>query len=110
MNEIIYALAQGEGKVIEKPVIDEHVNLIHFILPQGEGVPIHVSNANLYMVVVRGTLSITLGKDPTQVHEKGQVLNVPYGILMHIRNAHPETLELLVIKTPVPGSALYTKK
>jgi quercetin dioxygenase-like cupin family protein len=110
MNEKVYHLTQAETKTIEKNVLDEHVNLMHFILPLGEGAPIHVSNANLYMVVLRGTLSITLGKNPTSVYEKGQILNIPYGLLMNFRNEHQEVLELLVIKAPVPGSALYTNK
>ncbi len=110
MIEKVYTLAPGDAKVIEKAVLDEHVNLMHFILPLGEGLPIHVSNANLYMIVVRGTLSITLGKNPTNVYEKGKVLNIPYGNLMNVRNEHPEVLELLVVKTPIPGSEIYTKK
>ncbi len=110
MNIKAYSLSQGENKVIEKAVLDEYVNIMHFILPLGESVPIHVSNANLYMTIIRGTLSITLGKNPTSVFEKGKILNIPYGILMNIRNEHPEVLELLVVKAPIPGSEIYTKR
>lgn len=109
MIEKVYAYTVSETKVIEKAVVDETVNLMHMVLPQGEGLPIHMSNANLYMTVVRGTLTITLGKNPSNVYERGKILNIPYGVLMNVRNEHPEVLELFVYKTPVPGSSIYTK-
>lgn len=109
MIEKVYAYTVSESKVIEKAVVDETVNLMHMVLPMGEGLPIHMANANLYMVVARGTLTITLGKNPPNVYERGKILNIPYGVLMNVRNEHPEVLELYVFKTPIPGSPSYTK-
>ena len=56
-----YNLYRGEDKNIEKIIMDSNLHYMHFTLPHGEGLPEHNANSNVYMTVVRGTLSIRLG-------------------------------------------------
>ena len=66
MIEQIFKLTQGNEKTIEKVIIDENIHYMHMILNKDECLPEHFSNAkNVYITVVRGTLSATLAKFST---------------------------------------------
>ena len=69
-----------------------------------EGLPEHFSNSNVYMTVVRGRLSISLNDQSYHVYEAGTLLKIPFQTEMNVKNLHPETLELIVVKAPAPKS------
>lgn len=102
MLEKVYNVTGGDNKVVEIVINDEFVHYNHMILPSGQGLPLHKTNSNVYMFVVRGTLTISLGENPKAVYEKGTILNIPFGIEMNARNEHSEVLELTVVKAPAP--------
>ncbi|MBN2793978.1 MAG: cupin domain-containing protein [Clostridia bacterium] len=88
-------------KVIEKLIQNPEIMINHFIFQKEEGLPVHQSNSNVYMIILKGHLSLSLdGKD--EVYESGQILTIPYGLEMHVRNENEETLEMFVIKAPHP--------
>lgn len=103
MIEQVFTMSKGKDKLIERLIADEHVNINHMILNKGEGLPDHDSNANVYMHVLRGTVSIILGDQENKDYPQGSILKIPEGIPMKVRNHHDEQLELLVVKVPAPG-------
>jgi quercetin dioxygenase-like cupin family protein len=82
--------------------MDDNVNYIHMVFGKGEGLPEHYSNSNVYMNVIRGTLTIGLGDQEAHDYEKGTLLEIPYNIKMNVGNSHEQTLELIVVKAPAP--------
>ena len=102
MIETVFRWTEGDGKVVDRVIRDENVHYIHMVFPQGEGLPQHVSNSNVYMTVLCGTLSIGLDEQPVHEYTLGTVLKIPGGIVMNVGNKHPETLELIVVKAPAP--------
>ncbi|MEA4969510.1 MAG: cupin domain-containing protein [Candidatus Pelethousia sp.] len=104
MVEQIFELAKGNDKAIEKVIFDENVHYLHMVFGQNDALPEHFSNSNVYMTVIRGTLSI--GLDEQEIHEyaSGTLLKIPYRTKMNVRNLHPDTLELIVVKAPAPKS------
>jgi quercetin dioxygenase-like cupin family protein len=56
------------------------------------------------MTVVRGQLSIQLNEQDDHIYEAGNVLKIPEGTKMNVRNKHEATLELIVVKAPAPKS------
>lgn len=72
------------------------------VFNKDEGLAEHFSNSNVYMTVLRGTLSIGLGDQDIHEYTKGDVLEIPYNIKMNVRNLHDNTLELIVMKAPAP--------
>lgn len=100
--EKVFMNTQTDEKKIEKVIIDDHLHYLHLVFPKGEGLPIHQSNANLYMTVVRGILSIGLNQNKVNQYEKGTVLNVPFDTTMNVTNTHDDVLELIIVKTPIP--------
>ncbi len=101
MKPKIYTMSPAVGKVIEPVVRDENAHIMHMVLPMGEGLPVHDTNANVYMAILSGTLRIALD-GAEQTYPAGTLLNIPMGVTMHARNEAERMLELLVIKAPAP--------
>ena len=104
MVEQIFELTKGNDKAIDKVIFDENVHYLHMVFRQNDGLPEHFSNSNVYMTVIRGTLSI--GLDEQEIHEygSGTLLKIPHRTKMNVKNLHPDTLELIVVKAPAPKS------
>jgi quercetin dioxygenase-like cupin family protein len=100
--EKVYALYQGSEKTVEKIIQDDNLDYIHMVFNQGEGLPLHYSNSNVYMTVLQGTLSINLDEQPVHKYDSGTLLAIPYHVQMNVRNEDDALLELLVIKAPAP--------
>jgi quercetin dioxygenase-like cupin family protein len=104
MIESVYRLARTEEKTIEKVLMDENLHYLHMVLNRGEGLPEHDTNANVYMTVLRGILTIALGAQEAREYEAGTLLKIPFGTRMIVKNLHADTLELTVVKAPAPKS------
>ena len=102
MIEKVYKLTQAEEKTIEKVLLDENLHYLHMILGENEGLPIHHTNSNVYMTVLRGRLSIALDEQDTNEYAAGTLLKIPFNTKMNAQNLHGETLELTVVKAPAP--------
>jgi quercetin dioxygenase-like cupin family protein len=102
MIEKTYRFAPTKTKMMEKIVVDENVNIAYVVLPPGDEVPPHYSNANVYMTVLRGTLSITLGEQDEQTYQSGTIVNFPQNTMMGAKNKAQDNLELFVVKSPAP--------
>lgn len=102
MVEQIFKLAQGDTKAVERVIFDENLHYLHMMFGNGEGLPEHYSNSNVYMTVVRGKLSIGLNDQDIHEYEAGTLLKIPFQTKMNVKNAHNETLELIVVKAPAP--------
>ncbi len=104
MVEEVFKLSRGNKKAVEKIVFDENVHYLHMVFNQDEGLPEHYSNSNVYMTVIRGTLSIALDDQEIHQYEDGTLLKIPYQTKMNVNNLHAETLELIVVKAPAPSN------
>ena len=104
MIETAYQLSRTDDTAIERILFDDNLHYIHMVFPTGEGMPVHNANANVYMTVVRGTLSIALGEQDVHVYEAGTMIKIPNGTLMNAKNLHEPTLELIIVKAPPPAA------
>ncbi len=102
MIEKTYALAKGDEKVIERVITDEYINYNHMILPKGDRLPHHSSNSNVYMTVVRGSVSLGLNGLAPRPYPCGTIIYIPEGVKMDVLNDGEDTLELFVVKAPAP--------
>ena len=102
MIEKVFHFSTGNDKAVERVVFDENVHYLHMVFNQGEGLPEHFSNSNVYMTVVRGSLSIGLGDQDIHEYPKGTLLKIPFNTKMNVKNLRDETLELIVVKAPAP--------
>jgi quercetin dioxygenase-like cupin family protein len=97
-----YEFKQSADKLIEKIIDNDEVMINHMILNNGDFVPEHYSNSNVYMMIVRGVLTLQLSDNPATQYEQGSIVNIPFGIKMNISNTHEEQTEFFVIKAPSP--------
>lgn len=102
MLEKLHNYTTADDKAIEKVIADEHVNINHFVFNKDQGLPEHFSNSNVYMIVIRGTLSLQLDDQEVHLYVKGDMLNVPFNAKMNVGNKHDDVLEMFVIKSPAP--------
>lgn len=102
MIETVYKLASLNTKTINKVIADENLHYIQMIFNRDEGLPEHYSNSNVYMTVVRGTLSVGLDEQDIREYEAGTLLKIPFHTKMNVKNLHSQTLELIVVKAPAP--------
>lgn len=102
MIEKQYIFKEVDSKLIEKIIDDENVNINHMVLAKGDRLPEHYSNSNVYMIVVKGTISLQLGEQETNNYPSGSIVNIPNKILMNVFNEHDELLEFFVLKAPCP--------
>lgn len=102
MIEQIYQMSVGNERIIEKVIQDENLHYNHIVLGKGESLPEHFSNSNVYLTVLRGTLSI--GLNAQQIHEyaAGRILKIPFNTKMNIKNSHDDILEFIIVKVPAP--------
>ena len=103
MVEKAYELAVTSEKSVKRVILDENLHYIHMVFPKGEGLPVHLSNSNVYMTVVRGKLSIGLDEQEVHAYSAGTVLKIPFKTRMDVKNLDDAVLELVVIKAPAPG-------
>lgn len=89
-------------KTIERIVSDDNVDINHMILPKGDALPEHYTNSNVYMIVVRGEISLQLSAQDEHTYPAGSIIAIPYKTKMNARNNHEEVLEFFVIKAPSP--------
>lgn len=102
MVEKVFTLSTGNDKIVEKVIMDENLHYMHMVFNKDEGLPEHFSNSNVYMTVVRGTLSIALDEQETHEYNAGSLLKIPFQTKMNVKNLHSETLELIIVKAPAP--------
>ncbi|MHB1483904.1 MAG: cupin domain-containing protein [Saccharofermentanales bacterium] len=103
MIEQKFDLHKGNEKIIERVLMDENIHYMHMVLNNGEGLPEHYTNSNVYMTVVRGILTIGLDDQEIHEYEAGTLLKIPFKIKMNAKNNHSDTLEIIVVKAPAPG-------
>lgn len=100
--EKIYKFKQSTDKLVEKILDDDVVMINHMILNQGEALPKHDSNSNVYMIILRGSLTLQLADNPEKRYESGNIINIPGKVPMNVLNKDPEQVEFFVVKAPSP--------
>lgn len=102
MVEQIFKLSvPNNEKVVKKVISHEDFSYLQIVLNKGDKLAKYLSNANTYITVVRGTLSIGLGKQEIHQYNAGILLKIPINTKIDVKNLHDDVLELIVIKVPV---------
>ena len=102
MIEKTYDYSLEDSKKVEKTINDDAAMINHMVFPMGQGLPEHYSNSNVYMIVVRGCLTLQLEEQEPHKYDKGKIINIPFHTKMSVNNKDEEVLEIFVIKSPNP--------
>lgn len=104
MIEKPYVFNNSEVKLVEKIIEDDHVAVNHMILAKNDRLPEHFANSHVYMIIVRGTMTLQLNEDAPHHYPAGNIVNIPYQTKMNVSNQQEDLLEFFVVKAPSPKS------
>jgi quercetin dioxygenase-like cupin family protein len=102
MVENKFEFTKTDTKLIERIIEDDNVGINHMVLPKGDALPEHYSNSNVYMIVVRGQVSLKLDDQDEHVYPSGSIITIPFKTKMNAYNQLDEILEFFVVKAPSP--------
>lgn len=102
MIESKFSYTFAEQKLIERVIEDDHTAINHIVLGKGDALPEHYSNSNVYMVVIRGNITLELGDQEKHTYPAGNIISIPYNVKMNISNSDEDMLEFFVVKAPSP--------
>ena len=104
MTEKIYPFTTTQEKLIEIIVDESAVMINHVILPEGDALPIHRANSNVYMILIKGSVSLALDDGDTRAYSAGSIISIPFGTKMDVQNSGGDPLEFFIVKAPGPKS------
>lgn len=104
MLEKLYPYSVTDEKTVEIFLNDENCSMGHVILKAEDEIQEHSTDSNVYLLIIRGELTVTLNKMETKTFGRGAVVNVPYGTLMGMKNSSVNVMELFAFKSPNPGN------
>jgi len=110
MLEKQFNFTKTDTKIIERLIEDENLAINHMVLGKSEALPEHYSNSNVYMIIVRGQITLRLDDQEEHVYPSGSIINIPYKVKMNVYNQFDETLEFFVVKAPSPKKMLDPNK
>jgi quercetin dioxygenase-like cupin family protein len=105
MLEQVYSFQRTDAQVVEK-IVDrpDRVLIAHGVLPEGMATPRHGTNADVHLIIVRGTLALQVDGQEAHRYEAGSIVAVPFGTMMEVRSGGPGPLEFFAVKAPHPDS------
>lgn len=103
MIETVFSYSLEDERKVEKLIDADEVMINHMIFPKDAGLPEHNANSNVYMVILRGTLTLQLADQEPHRYGRGSIVNIPYGTRMNVSNRDEAVLEMFVIKAPTPA-------
>ncbi len=102
MAETNYGFTKTDRKTVEQIIEDDHVAINHMVLPKGDALPEHYANSHVYLIVVRGKLTLRLNGEDERSYPAGSIVAIPYQTRMQPRNQDDDVLEFFVVKAPSP--------
>ncbi len=102
MIEKVYNYSVQQKGIVEKLVDTKDVSIAHAIVEPDGSFPKHTANANVKIILVQGTLSAKFNDNDAKQYSKGNIISVPEGTEMEIKNIGEESLEFFAIKAPSP--------
>jgi quercetin dioxygenase-like cupin family protein len=102
MIEKRFGYTKTDEKAIEKIISDDYAHINHMVLKNGDALAEHYSNYNIYMIVVRGNLTVKLNHQRENTYPENSIVNIPYNVKMNVYNKNNEILEFFVVKAPSP--------
>jgi quercetin dioxygenase-like cupin family protein len=76
----------------------DDIAILHEFLPKGAEVPQHVVPYGVFILILKGSIKVSIGDQYRQTHSAGTVVEVPYAALAGVKNEDDEIAEILVIK------------
>lgn len=94
----IYNFSLTDKEVLENVFKKEDILMNHVVIEPGKIFPKHPTDAEVFAIVLKGELSVTVEDMEMQAFKFGQVVNIAKGTMSELGNRSDALVELLVIK------------
>ncbi|WP_432665847.1 cupin domain-containing protein [Wukongibacter baidiensis] len=98
MIEKLYKYSLTDKDLFENIVDDENLRLNHVVIESGKFFPRHKTDAHVYIIILKGQLSIEIGEQEEKRFGKGDVINIPFGVDSKLGNDTDTITEAFVVK------------
>lgn len=98
MNKQVFTYTKDATDIFENVIRDENLMLNHVIIEPGKHFPKHPTDALVYIMIIRGELSIQLEDDEKEVFGVGYAIHIDKGVESTLSNESKEKVELFVVK------------
>lgn len=96
--EKVYHYTITDQEIFENIFKDEKLLMNHVVVPPNKVFPKHPTDAVVYVLIIRGELSITIEDHETKTYKVGQLVNIPKGVNSVLGNRGEDLLELFIVK------------
>lgn len=96
--EKVYQYTITDQEIMENVFKDEKLLMNHVVIPPGKVFPKHPTDAIVYVLIVRGELSVIIENNGLKTFKRGHLVNIPKGVTTELGNRGDEPLELFVVK------------
>lgn len=96
--EKVYKYTITDNEIMENIFKDEKLLMNHVVIPPGKVFPKHPTDAIVYVLIIRGELSVAIENNAIKTYKAGQLVNIPKGLNTELGNRGKEALELFVVK------------
>jgi len=102
MNVQAHPLTATNSRLFETLIDNSLVMINHVVIAPGEGFDAHHTDSNVFMMIMRGRITLTFKDGSCEQFASGQLIEIPYQFFMKIDNLEDAPLEMVVIKVPHP--------
>lgn len=98
MIEKLFKYSLTDKDLFENIISDDNLKLNHVVIESGKIFPRHKTDAEVYIIILKGELSIEIGDQDEKRFGVGDVINIPFGIDSTLGNKGDEITEVFVVK------------
>lgn len=98
MNKAVYTYEKKNQHVLENLFKNDQLLMNHVIVEPGQVFPKHPTDADVYITILSGTLSIALEEGAFETHTVGEIVHVKKGTQSSLGNKGDQVLQMIVTK------------
>ena len=98
MIEKLFKYSLTDKDLFENVISDDNLKLNHVVIESGKVFPRHKTDAQVYIIILKGELSIEIGDQEEKRFGAGDVINIPFDIETTLGNKGNEVTEVFVVK------------
>lgn len=91
-------LTLTDADLFETLINNEALMINHVVLAPGKAFPPHPTDAEVYILILKGTLTATLADEPPVTLSAPQLAHIPYQTMSALSNTTDSPVELVVVK------------
>jgi quercetin dioxygenase-like cupin family protein len=99
MIETITDYENRGGETLKNLVDRESVIINHVVMEPEQSLPAHVTEHEIHIIIVKGSLSVSLGDQEVHEYSKGKMISIPRGSVTALSNPADSPAELFVVKS-----------